>query len=63
MDINLPDISGIEALTFLRRDPLTADIPVIAVSANAMPYDIEKGMQAGFFLYLTKPIKVKELLE
>jgi CheY-like chemotaxis protein len=60
MDINLPGISGIEALKILREDPATAHIPVIAISANAMPHDIEKGLQAGFFRYLTKPIKVKE---
>ena len=60
MDINLPDMSGIEALEVLRRDLATAHIPVVAISANAMPYDIEKGRQAGFFEYLTKPIKVNE---
>ena len=58
MDINLPDISGIEALKVLLEDPATAHIPVVALTANAMPYDIEKGLAAGFFLYLTKPIKV-----
>ena len=63
MDINLPGISGIEALRILRGDPATAHIPVIALSANAMPRDIEKGMQAGFFRYLTKPIKVPEFME
>ena len=63
MDINLPGISGIETLRLLREDPLTARITVAAVSANAMPRDIEKGMQAGFFSYLTKPIKVKEFME
>lgn len=62
MDINLPGISGIEALKILREDPLTAQIPVIALSANAMPRDIEKGLQAGFFRYLTKPIKVNEFM-
>jgi PAS domain S-box-containing protein len=60
MDINLPDISGIEALKILRRDPSTSHIPVVALSANAMPRDIEKGLEAGFFRYLTKPIKIKE---
>jgi PAS domain S-box-containing protein len=60
MDINLPDMSGIEALEALRRDPATASIPVVAISANAMPHDIEKGRQAGFFEYLTKPIKIDE---
>ena len=63
MDINLPGISGIEALKILREDPTTAHIPVVALSANAMPHDIEKGMMAGFFRYLTKPIKVNELMD
>jgi CheY-like chemotaxis protein len=63
MDINLPGISGIEALRILREDPETAHIPVVALSANAMPRDIEKGLQAGFFRYLTKPIKVNEFME
>ncbi|MBI5070057.1 MAG: response regulator [Deltaproteobacteria bacterium] len=63
MDINLPDISGLQALVALRAGPATALIPVIAVSANAMPHDINKGRQAGFFAYLTKPIKVNEFNE
>ena len=63
MDINLPDISGIEALGILRKDPATAHIPVVAISANAMPHDIEKGLQAGFLRYLTKPIKVNEFMD
>jgi PAS domain S-box-containing protein len=62
MDINLPGISGIEALRILREDPTTAHIPVVALSANAMPRDIERGLQAGFFRYLTKPIKVNEFM-
>jgi CheY-like chemotaxis protein len=63
LDINLPDISGIEVLRILFADPATAHIPVIALSANAMPRDIEKGMKAGFFRYLTKPIKVNEFMD
>jgi PAS domain S-box-containing protein len=63
MDINLPGMSGLEALKILREDPATAHMPVIAISANAMPRDVEKGLQAGFFWYLTKPIKVKEFTE
>ena len=63
MDINLPGISGIEAMKILRQDPITAHIPIVAISANAMPRDIEKGLEAGFFKYLTKPIKVNEFLE
>ncbi len=63
MDINLPGISGIKALRILEEDPTTAHIPVIALSANAMPRDIAKGLDAGFFRYLTKPIKVNEFME
>ncbi len=63
MDINLPGISGIKALKILAEDPTTAHIPVIALSANAIPRDIEKGLQAGFFRYLTKPIKVNEFMD
>jgi len=62
MDINLPGISGIDALKILREDRETASIPVVAVSANAMPSDIEKGLLAGFFRYLTKPIRVDEFM-
>ncbi len=63
MDINLPGISGIEAMKIIRHDPTTAHIPIVAVSANAIPRDIEKGLEAGFFRYLTKPIKVNEFME
>jgi PAS domain S-box-containing protein len=63
MDINLPGISGFDALKILREDPATAHIPVVALSANAIPSDIEKGIKAGFFCYLTKPIIVNEFME
>jgi CheY-like chemotaxis protein len=63
MDINLPGISGIDALKFLQGSPKTAHIPVVALSANAMPSDIAKGLVAGFFRYLTKPIKVGEFMD
>jgi len=63
MDINLPGISGIEALTILRQDPATAHMVIVALSANAMPRDIQKGLEAGFFRYLTKPIKINEFME
>jgi PAS domain S-box-containing protein len=63
MDINLPGISGIEAMRLLSRDVTTAGIPIIALSANASPRDITKGLEAGFFRYLTKPIKVTEFME
>ncbi len=62
MDINLPGINGLEAMKILRADPLTAHIPIIAVSANALPRDIERCLAAGFFDYLTKPIKLHEFV-
>ncbi|HXE98100.1 MAG TPA: PAS domain S-box protein [Dongiaceae bacterium] len=63
MDIHLPGISGIDAMKILIADEATSHIPVIALSANAIPRDIEKGLEAGFFRYLTKPIKVPEFME
>lgn len=63
MDINLPGISGFGALRILQDDPLTAHIPVVALSANAMPRDIDKGLRAGFLRYLTKPIRVEEFMD
>ncbi len=63
MDINLPGISGIDALKILQQDPLTCKIPVVALSANAMLRDIKLGIDLGFFRYLTKPIKVNEFME
>ena len=63
MDINLPGISGIDAMQILAEDPATARIPVVALSANAIASDIEYGLGAGFFRYLTKPIKIKEFMD
>ncbi|MFO8004413.1 ATP-binding protein [Thioalkalivibrio sp.] len=63
MDINLPSISGIQALKILREDSATAHIPVVALSGNAIPRDIRKGLEAGFFRYLTKPINVNEFMK
>jgi PAS domain S-box-containing protein len=60
MDINLPGISGTEAMKRLHMDPATKHIPVIALTANAMLRDIKNGLDAGFFRYLTKPIKINE---
>ena len=62
MDIKMPGISGFGALEVLRQDPATAHIPVMALSANAIPRDIARGMEAGFFSYLTKPINVREFM-
>lgn len=63
MDNNMPFLSGREAQALLHRDPLTANIPVIALTANAMPDAVSQGLAAGYFRYLTKPIDVDELLE
>ena len=62
MDINLPGISGYDALKILRRNPVTTRIPVMALSANAIPSDIIIGMKSGFFGYLTKPFNINELM-
>lgn len=63
MDINLPGMDGYEALEVLKTDPSTRNIPVVAVSANAMSHDIDKGKSAGFAFYLTKPINLQQLME
>jgi CheY-like chemotaxis protein len=63
MDMNLPGMSGAEAQHVLSEDSLTADIPVIALTANAMRHDVKAAMDAGFFDYITKPIKIDELLD
>jgi CheY-like chemotaxis protein/two-component sensor histidine kinase len=62
MDINLPGMSGIDALRVLRRVPETKDIPVIALTAAASERDKQRGMEVGFYRYLTKPVKVDELV-
>jgi CheY-like chemotaxis protein len=62
LDIDLPGMDGFEVLRHLRAEPLTQGIPVIAVSANAMQRDIERGMTAGFSDYLTKPIDISGFL-
>jgi CheY-like chemotaxis protein len=63
MDIHLPGMSGLDALRILRQDAATCEIPVIAVSANAMPSEVAKGLSAGFFRYLTKPFQIDGFLE
>jgi signal transduction histidine kinase/ActR/RegA family two-component response regulator len=63
MDLNLPGLDGFELLRELRRDPRTAAIPAIALTANAMESDIERGLAAGFFRYLTKPLDIARFSE
>jgi signal transduction histidine kinase/ActR/RegA family two-component response regulator len=62
MDNNMPSMSGREAQAVLRNDPATAQIPIIALTANAMPDAVKQGLAAGFFRYLTKPVDVSELV-
>ncbi|MDH5692697.1 MAG: response regulator [Gammaproteobacteria bacterium] len=61
LDINLPGMDGFEALISLKSSAKTKHIPVLALSANAMPGDVEKGLKAGFVAYLTKPIDINEI--
>jgi two-component system cell cycle response regulator DivK len=61
MDIRLPDVDGVEALSRLRMDERTASIPVLAVTAQAMKGDRERLIEAGFDGYLSKPVDVDEL--
>ena len=63
MDIQLPGINGIEALVQLRANPVTASIPVIAVTASVMQNDRKMITEAGFDAYVGKPINLKEFLE
>ncbi|QBE64309.1 ATP-binding protein [Pseudoduganella lutea] len=63
LDINLPGMSGFDVLRQLRAEPRTAGIPAIALTANAMPRDVERGIAAGFFRYLIKPINIDEFTE
>ena len=62
LDINLPDMDGYAVLECLREQAATRDIPVIAISANAMPRDLERGKAAGLAAYLTKPLDIAQLL-
>ena len=61
LDIMMPDISGLEVLRFMRREPELAKIPVIVVSAKSMPNDIKIGLEAGASMYLTKPVGFQDL--
>lgn len=61
LDVMMPDVSGLEVLKFIRREPDLKDIPVIVVSAKSMPSDIRTGMEAGASVYLTKPVGYLDL--
>ena len=63
LDIMMPDVSGLEVLRYMQREPELKDIPVILVSAKSMPADIQEGLDAGASNYLTKPVGFLELKE
>jgi DNA-binding response OmpR family regulator len=61
LDIMMPDISGLEVVGYIRREPKLEHIPVIIVSARTLPKDIQTGLDAGAKIYLTKPVSFLEL--
>lgn len=63
MDVQLPGMDGLAATALLKQDPLTAAIPVIALTAMAMKYDQEKSVVAGCDAYIAKPLRYRELYE
>jgi CheY-like chemotaxis protein len=63
LDIMMPDLSGLEVMKYMQRDPSLADIPVVVVSAKTLPTDIQAGLSAGAVNYLTKPVTFSELKE
>jgi CheY-like chemotaxis protein len=61
LDIMMPDVSGLEVLRYMQRDPRLSHIPVIIVSAKGLPADIKTGLEAGASFYLTKPVSFVDL--
>lgn len=63
LDIMMPEVSGLDILRAMRRDPALANIPVVIITAKGMPADIKNGMEAGASTYLTKPVGFLDLKE
>ncbi|MEW6404696.1 MAG: response regulator [Chloroflexota bacterium] len=63
MDISMPEMDGLEAARRIKKDPITASIPIIAVTAHALPGDRQRALEAGCTDYITKPINLNELVE
>jgi DNA-binding response OmpR family regulator len=61
LDIMMPDLSGLDVLHHMRRDPGLMEIPVVVVSAKSLPSDVQEGLDAGASVYLTKPVTYQEL--
>lgn len=61
LDLMMPDLSGLEVLNFIKKQPGLSELPVIIVSAKTMPEDVEKGLKAGAVAYLTKPVSFADL--
>jgi CheY-like chemotaxis protein len=61
LDLMMPDLSGLDVLVYIRRDPRLQKIPVIILSARCMPADIQSGLDAGADLFLTKPVSCEDL--
>jgi len=59
LDLSLPDLSGFDVLKKLQSEPAVSAVPVIALTGDSLPQDRAKGLEAGFFSYMTKPIDVK----
>lgn len=63
LDLMMPDLSGLEVLSYLRRDPRLAHMPVMIVSAKSLPADVRQGLQAGASIYLTKPVAYQDFID